>query len=290
MKNVKNGHKNAIVCLDAGHYGKQNPSPVLPALYESEVNWKLQDLLADRLQEYGIQVIKTRMDPNTDLELTQRGKAAKNCDLFISLHVNAAEDQNVDYVLGVHMVDDDCGILDEQSRQAAQLLAECVAHVMDAKAEVWTRESGSDRDGNGYKDDYYGVLRGAHSVGTAGVIIEHGFYTNQAQAEFLMKASNLEKLADAEAKVIAGFFGLKKEERKMVTLKLPVLKPGDSGDAVKTMQLLLEGHGYSLKKGATGNFGSATEAALLQFKKDMGLKVSELCGVQTWAALLRVCQ
>ncbi len=290
MENVKTGHKNPIVCLDAGHCGKQNRSPVVPGFYESEVNWKLYNLLAQKLKDYGITVISTRSGIDTDMELTARGKKAKDCDLFISLHVNAADDSNVNYVLGVYMVDDGCGEIDRQSQQVAKLLSNSVAEIMDTKTETWTRHSSADRDGNGYKDDYYGVLRGAHSVGTAGVIVEHGFYTNKAQAEFLLLDSNLEKISEAEAEAIAGYFHIETKAHKMVTVKLPVLKPGDSCDAVRTMQLLLESHGYKLKKGATGNFGSGTEAALLQFKKDNGLKMSELCGQQTWAALLRVCQ
>ncbi len=73
------------------------------------------------------------------------------------------------------------------------------------------------------------------------------------------------------------------------TVKLPVLKPGDSGDAVKAMQILLIGRGYPLsEKGATGKYGSATEKALHAFKEAEGLKVTSNCGVQTWSALLGV--
>ena len=75
----------------------------------------------------------------------------------------------------------------------------------------------------------------------------------------------------------------------VVTVKLPVLKPGDSGDAVRAMQILLIGHGFSCgSKGADGSFGNATEKALLEFKKVRGLKVTSKCGVQTWSALLGV--
>ena len=71
------------------------------------------------------------------------------------------------------------------------------------------------------------------------------------------------------------------------TIKLPVLKPGDKGECVKAMQILLIGRGYPLsEKGATGNYGNATEKALIKFKKDTGLKVTSNCGEQTWSALL----
>ncbi|MBR2868748.1 MAG: hypothetical protein IKB88_06775 [Clostridia bacterium] len=41
MKNVKSGHTQPIVCLDAGHYEKYNCSPAISEYYESDMNRKL---------------------------------------------------------------------------------------------------------------------------------------------------------------------------------------------------------------------------------------------------------
>ncbi len=293
MKNTKNGRANPVICLDAGHCGKENRSAVAPDFYESEINWKMQNLLADRLEKYGIQVICTRQVQSEDLELTLRGKKAKDCDLFISLHVNAADNPNANYVLGVRMVDDDCGSIDEKSKEVAKLLSDCVAKVMDVKAEVWTKESSSDRDGNGFKDDYYGVLRGAHSVGTAGVILEHGFYTNKKQAEFLLDDKNLELLADAEAKALADWFdvAVKQQGSDIVgnpyKLELVSLRRGSRGLQVKAMQALLIAEGFSCgESGIDGSFGSQTETALKAFQKKMSLSADGSAGPMTMRALL----
>jgi hypothetical protein len=71
-----------------------------------------------------------------------------------------------------------------------------------------------------------------------------------------------------------------------VSVKLPTLKKGDKGDAVKAMQILLIGWGFSCgASGADGSYGSATEKALHEFKKAKKLKVTSTCGAQTWAAL-----
>ena len=291
MKNVKQGHMQPVVCLDAGHFGKQNRSSVVPDFYESQINWKLQDLLSDCLEDCGIKVVKTRLDPTKDLELTMRGRQAKNCDLFISLHVNAAENPNANYVLGVHMVDDDCSEIDEQSKQVAKLLSDCVAKVMGVKAESWTRKSANDRDGNGYKDDYYGVLRGAHSVGTAGVILEHGFYTNKAQAEFLLDNNNLKKIADAEAKVIADWFGVAEKGSGIVgnpyKLDLMSIRRGSRGAQVEVLQILLIASGFSCgESGIDGSFGAKTENALKAYQLAMNLTADGIAGPQTMRALL----
>lgn len=293
MKNVKKGHSQPVVCLDAGHCGNQNRSPVAPKFYESQFNWKLQNLLADQLEEYGIKVVRTRKDLKTDMELTVRGKQAKDCDLFISLHANAADNSGANYVLSIHMVDDDCGAIDQQSKQIATRLAQCVAEIMGAKAQVWTKKSSSDRDGNGHKDDYYGVLRGAHSVGTAGVIIEHGFYTNKSQAEFLLNDSNLYKIAEAEAKIIADWFGIEKAEQgssvigNPYKLELVSIRCGSRGGQVKALQALLIAGGYSCgDSGIDGSFGPATESALKLYQKAMHLNADGIAGPQTMAALL----
>jgi N-acetylmuramoyl-L-alanine amidase len=281
------------ICLDAGHYGKYNRSPVVKEYYESDMAWELHLLLKKHLEAYGIEVIQTRSSQAKDLELTARGKKSKGCDLFLSLHSNAASSENVDYVVGLYQVDDNCGDMDEQSKVLAKKLADCVGEVMGAEAKSWSTKSSSDRDGNGYKDDYYGVLRGAHSVGTAGVIIEHGFHTNKAQAEWLLKDSNLDKLAKAEAKVIAehyGYYGTENSSQKgMVEVKVSVLKKGAKGNQVKALQALLIGYGYSCGSyGVDGSFGSATDKAVRAYQKANGLEVDGSVGPVTWSKLLGV--
>lgn len=71
----------------------------------------------------------------------------------------------------------------------------------------------------------------------------------------------------------------------MSTLK--TLSKGSTGAQVKSMQLLLKGYGYSLGwYGADGDFGSATEKALLRYQANNGLVADGYCGPKTWAKLL----
>ncbi len=217
MKNVKPGHTRPIVCLDAGHYGKYNRSPVVPAYYESDMNWKLHLLLKAELEGYGIQVKTTRASQGRDLALYKRGAASEGSDLIVSLHSNAADDESVDRPVGIYLVDDNCGEIDEMSKELAILLSEVVEKVMQTKgkAQQYSKLSGNDRDGDGLKnDDYYGVIYGAHQVGTAGIILEHSFHTNTRAAKWLLVEANLEKLAKAEAAAIAAYFGMTKKAEK----------------------------------------------------------------------------
>lgn len=80
-----------------------------------------------------------------------------------------------------------------------------------------------------------------------------------------------------------------KKEVKMVSVKLPQLSKGDKGDAVKALQILLIGRGYSCgSHGADGSFGAATDAAVRAFQKANGLVVDGIVGPATWAKLLGV--
>lgn len=195
------------ICLDAGHYGKYNRSPVVKEYYESEMNWKLHLLLKKYLEGYGFEVITTRADQKEDLALYQRGATAKGCDLFISLHSNAAysssdpeakqkANEKVDRV-------DIYAPLSGKCHDLAKQLADRIVSVMGTSqgGNVKTRKSDSGAE-------YYGVLRGAASVGVPGLLIEHSFHTNARAAKWLLDDANLDKLAKAEAEILAKYYGM----------------------------------------------------------------------------------
>ena len=180
------------VCLDAGHYGNYNAGAV-KGYYESVRMWKLTELLAKELTARGIAVIKTRSNQATDLALTSRGRKAKGCDLFLSMHSNAAGAESVDYPVAYVP-------LNGTGTAIGQKLADIVADVMGTVQNGRT----DTRKGSGGAD-YYGVIRGAVSVGVPGVILEHSFHTNRKAAAWLMSDANLAKLAKAEADCIAAW-------------------------------------------------------------------------------------
>lgn len=71
------------------------------------------------------------------------------------------------------------------------------------------------------------------------------------------------------------------------TVALSILRNGSKGENVEAMQRLLISYGYNCGSwGADGNFGAATENALLAFQEDMGLETDGICGPATWNALL----
>lgn len=198
------------VCLDAGHYGKYNQSPVFSSYYESDMTWKLHNYLAEELKSWGIEVIKTRTSQAKDLALVSRGYKAKGCDLFISIHSNAASNSTAKYVAVINMRSNARETYDNKSQAFAKVIGPAVANVMGTTYTTYSKAYSGDRDGNGLEDDeWYGVLQGAKLAKVPGVILEHGFHTNLAQAKWLYNEANLKKLAVAEAKAIASYFGIK---------------------------------------------------------------------------------
>lgn len=190
--------KNIKIMLDAGHYGNYNRSPVYSSYYESKMSWTLHNYLKTELEKYdGFEVGVTRNSQSKDLNVYYRGTASKGYDLFLSLHSNATSSNSTDYPL----------IITQKGNTGDKLaknLGKAIEDTMNTKQayKVWQKLNS---DG---KTEYYGVLRGSKAVGTKGMIIEHSFHTNLAAAKWLSSNANLKKMAQAEAKVIASYYGM----------------------------------------------------------------------------------
>ncbi len=64
------------------------------------------------------------------------------------------------------------------------------------------------------------------------------------------------------------------------------LRRGSSGEAVRDVQQRLGGLGHVVEGDASGEFGSATEAATAAFQRQRGLPADGVCGPMTWNALV----
>ena len=277
------------ICLDAGHFEKRNRSPVVTEYYESEMNWKLHLKLKAELEKRGFEVITTRAEQEKDLELYDRGRKAKGCDLFMSLHSNAAYSTSEVKNGEVHAKEyvdrvDIYAPLDGRAHDLAKRLADRIHEVMgtDQGGFVKTKD-------NGKGVEWYGVLRGAAAVDVPGLLVEHSFHTNRRAAEWLLKDENLDKLAEAEAEVLAAYYAEKGVDTDDADERMP--RKGDEGDDVAAIQDMLLDLGYDLgktganKNGVDGDFGAKTDAAVRDFQKKNGLSVDGIVGPKTYAAL-----
>lgn len=81
-------------------------------------------------------------------------------------------------------------------------------------------------------------------------------------------------------------------EDKTVNIELNILRKGDMGEQVKTLQRLLSALGYKMKNGlktygVDGSFGQATYNAVIAFQKAEGIGADGIVGEKTWTRLLK---
>ncbi len=199
------------ICIDAGHGLGYNPSPADPTYSEGTRMFLLQGYLKAALEEYGFEVVCTRQTVEESPSLYDRGRAAEGCELLLSLHTNAVGNEvneAVDYVCVFYPVSGEGSSL-------AQALSELIASVIGTSQSPQARV----RWNSAHTADYYGVIRHAVNVGSVGMILEHSFHTHPRTTQWLMVDDNLRKLADAEAALLAEYYGLEAPEMRYERLK-----------------------------------------------------------------------
>ena len=79
------------------------------------------------------------------------------------------------------------------------------------------------------------------------------------------------------------------DQKEVCNVNIKVLKKGAKGNAVKALQTLLIGYGFSCGAcGADSSFGPATDKAVRAYQKAKGLDVDGSVGPATWGSLLGV--
>ena len=205
------------ICLDPGHYGKYN-SGIIKGYYESEMNLKLAYKLKAALERYGAEVFLTRTGTE-DLSLYSRGQVAakNNCDVFFSIHSNARSGDNSHRGVVVYY-----SIFQPEHKALMEELGRAVAKAMGS-----IFQAALTRKGNNGNWDYNTVIKSAVDGGVPmAFLLEHGYHTNYEDCAALMKDEVLEKIAEAEAKILAEHFGLTEEE--------------NGEEAVRTFELLMD--------------------------------------------------
>lgn len=194
-----------FIMLDAGHFAWYNHSPAVLDYYEGNEMWIFHKYLKEELEKYPDVIVKTtRADNSKTLGLAMgpfdRGAAGAGCDLVLSLHSNATSQESVNHVVGIYTLHP---ALTKVSKGLGDTLTATVSKVMGITQapKVYTRAQSDGRD-------WYGVNRGASSVGVPSLILEHSFHTNKYAANWLLSDSHKRTLAVAEARTLAAYFGI----------------------------------------------------------------------------------
>lgn len=187
------------IMLDPGHGGgpahnrgfKQVDN--LPYCNEGDCNYiYARDFLKPALERYGFKVDMTRSDIWQNPSLKTRGFMARNYDLLLSVHSNAAGGN----VRGVEVWDS------TNPKESCKALGDKIcAYVSNA---LGTPNRGTKYRKNNAGSNYYGILRLGYAK--KNMIVEHVFHDNLQDATVYRK--NLDKTANAVAKAIAEFYGL----------------------------------------------------------------------------------
>lgn len=193
------------ICIDPGHTRGYNTG-VDPAYREGTAVYTLALALKEELEKYkDVSVILTRT-ATEDPSLYTRGKIARDngCDMFFSVHTNAAANPKACGVSAIYS-------LKRDSKDLAARMGRAVANAMKPGTGVTYFRDAYTREYPGRPGvDYYGVIRSAveGSVVKHAIILEHGFHTNPAECAWLLSDDNLRLAARIDAQTIAAYFGL----------------------------------------------------------------------------------
>lgn len=273
------------VALNAGHYlgtlGKHCPKSLDPNMTKE---WVLNARVVSKLQNLlsiyeDINVLRVD-DPTgrTNQSFTQKRKLVNDfgAHLYVGVHHNAADKIFTGGGISAYVT--------------INPTAESVA-LRDALYHAAVRKTGLKGDrANPLAERDLHELRG---LLCPAVLVECGFMDSRVDCPIILTEEYADKLAEAFATVIIEKAGVttkpssiayaKKE--LLVSVSLPVLKRGSTGNEVRVVQTLLRTYGANIS--IDGSFGPATDLALKQFQQANNLEVDGSCGANTWTQLLR---
>lgn len=195
------------IVIDAGHGEKDNKG-VYPEYREGTQMWKLSQKIIAKLADYSCEVITTRPKITDNPLPEERGKMAKDADLFLSLHSNTPSSKDK----GKPSYEKATGTISFYSvkRPNDKPFAERLAKLVADKMGIYSRGAQAKAKNNG--DDWYAVIRNSIAVGCKhSFIIEHGFHSNKHDCAWLLDDKNLEKLAEAESELITTYYDIPKQ-------------------------------------------------------------------------------
>lgn len=268
------------VFLGVGH-GGYDPGAIGNGFYEKDLNLSIALACQAELVRHGVTVGMSRTkDENDDLNEEIRECNAFNPDLALDIHNNAGGGDGAEAYY-------------HHGGGTGKVLAE---NILAEIQKIGQNCRGAFIRKNDNGDDWYGFIR---LTNAPAVIVECAFIDNAKDIQVIDTEEERRRMGVALAKGILKTLGIAYEEEtpepapseesdEDVTVTLTTLCKGSKGEQVKTLQRLLMTMGYSVGVyGADGDFGGATEGAVLAFQNAKGLGVDGIVGQNTWNRLLK---
>ncbi len=188
----KKDGSDLVVCIDPGH-GGSDAGATSGGVKEKDLNLEYAKKVGEYLEDYGAKVYYTRTS-DTYVELTERTDYAKKkgCNLFISIHMNSGSSS----ASGTEVYYSITGY-------GRPTLAANISKEVASALGIGNRGAKVRQGDNG---DYYSVIRTSAAKGIPGLIVEHGFITNDTDRSRLKDSSRMKSAAKAEAKAIVNYW------------------------------------------------------------------------------------
>lgn len=225
---VAGNPRRHTVVVDAGHGGNDpgmtGTTPSYARIYEKDITLQVARRIEARLEAAGVNVIMTRTS-DTLIALSDRGRIAnrQNGDLFISVHVNAANPRWKEpgaargfetYFLAEAKTEDERRVA-AMENESVRFDTDDSAPKDDALGFMLSDMLQNEhlRESSDLAETIQGRLRGAHPGPSRGVkqagfrvlvtafmpavLVEIGFGTNRSEAAWISSAQGQSQLADA---------------------------------------------------------------------------------------------
>ena len=200
------GNKDLVIVLDPGHC-RSHPGASGNGINEHEAVLEIAKACRDYLKRYsGIQVYMTRetavcpfpetvgpRDGSTqDIYKRVAWAHSKKADVLISFHLNASPASGAN----------GAEVFYRSTNATGRGLAQEVQNALVALGLTNRGIKTENNNGN------FIITREAEKLGFPGILIEHGFVSNVADARNYFTAAGLKRLGEADAKAIAKYYGL----------------------------------------------------------------------------------
>ncbi|MDD3012173.1 MAG: N-acetylmuramoyl-L-alanine amidase [Candidatus Gastranaerophilales bacterium] len=185
VKFVNNLSSIGKVVLDPGHGGTE-PGALSENVFEKTITLEVAKIVKNYLNQAGINVVMTRTDDET-VTLKQRTIITndENPEVFVSIHVNSCESQNVTGI--------ETHWYTSRSKKLAQIIQNKLVNLINSP----------DR---GVMNSMFYVI---HHTNVPAVLVEIGFLSNDIERSQLLKSDRQERTARAIADGIIKFMELK---------------------------------------------------------------------------------
>ena len=273
------------VALNAGHYlgtsGKNCPKSLDPNMTKE---WVLNNRVVTKMQQL--------LSPYKEINVLRVDDPTGRTNQSFTLKRKIVNDFNAHLFLGVHhngagKIFDGGGI---SAYVTLNPTAESVAF-RDALYYEAVKETGL--KGNRADPLAERDLLELRGLNCTACLMECGFMDSRVDCPIILTEEFADQIAKAFVSVIVERAGAKLFTEppkpsttavKFTNINIPILRKGSRGEAVASLQVLLNANGASLA--VDGSFGSATDKTLREFQEARDLDIDGSCGSETWSELI----